>query len=115
LQDHERIAALLAAHGWQHAPEEDEDGGTGYDRDGVRLELTFLVHDDQGHICVPLRSGPARWSDDAFGENVGELEGVQASLIELDALRRGKSGAREDPAEAAKDRADSATLSRLDD
>jgi len=114
LQDYARIAALLAANGWQHAPEEDEDGGTGYERDGVRLELTFLVHDDEGHICVPLHSGPTRWSDDAFGENVGELEGVQASLIDLDALRRGKSRAREDPADAAKDRADSATLSRLD-
>jgi hypothetical protein len=79
----------------------------------VRLELTFLLRDHEGHVCVPLRSGAVRWSDDAFGETVGELEGVRASLIELDLLRRGKSRLREDAADAAKDRADSATLSRL--
>jgi hypothetical protein len=105
---------LLAADGWRHAPEPDEDGGTGYERDGVRLELTFLVHDDDGHVCVPLRNGLVRWSDDAFGEAAGELEGVHASLIELEALRRGKLRERDDPADAAKDRADSAILSRLD-
>jgi hypothetical protein len=101
------------ADGWRHAPEEDEDGGTGYESGGVRLELTFLVRDDDGHVCVPLRSGAVRWSDDAFGETLGELEGVRASLIELDLLKRGKSRPREDPDDAAKDRADSATLSRL--
>jgi aminoglycoside-2''-adenylyltransferase len=113
LRDFERIARLLVADGWRHAPEEDEDGGTGYERGGVRLELTFLVRDDGGRVSVPLRSGPVRWSDDALGHAVGELEGVRASLIELDLLRRGKSRPREDPADAAKDRADSATLSRL--
>jgi hypothetical protein len=112
-KDHELIAELLAADGWQHAPEPDEDGGTGYERDGVRLELTFLVRDDEGRICVPLRSGLVRWSDDAFGARVEELQGVRARVIELDALKRGKARFRDEPAEAAKDRADTAILSRL--
>jgi hypothetical protein len=115
LQDYERIAELLAADGWKHAPEPDEDGGTGYERDGVRLELTFLVRDDEGHVCVPLRSGLVRWSDDAFGTRVEALQGVRARVIELDTLRRGKARFRDEPADAAKDRADSAILSRLGD
>jgi phosphorylcholine metabolism protein LicD len=35
-KDHERIAALLTADGWNHASEEGEDGYTGYERDSVR-------------------------------------------------------------------------------
>jgi len=34
---------LLRADGSQHAPEPNEDGYTGYGRDGVRLELAFLA------------------------------------------------------------------------
>jgi hypothetical protein len=37
LDDHGRIAELLRRDGWAHAPEPDEQGGTGYERDGVRL------------------------------------------------------------------------------
>ena len=112
LKDHDRIAKLLAADGWVHAPEEDEDGGTGYERNGVRLELTFLERDDGG-VFIPLRSGRAKWADDDFGGEVGELNGVRARLIPLALLMRGKSRARDDPGEAAKDRADLATLTRL--
>ncbi|SRR6266496_1210485 len=115
LTDHDRIAELLAADGWRHAPEPDEDGGTGYERDRVRLELTLLVRDDEGHVCVPLRSGLVRWSDEAFGNRVEELQGVRARVIELDALKRGKARFRDDAADAAKDRADTAILSRLGD
>jgi len=32
LEDHERIADLLTADGWKHAPEASEDGYTGYER-----------------------------------------------------------------------------------
>jgi hypothetical protein len=111
LKDHARIADLLAANGWTHAPHEDEDGGTGYERSGVRLELTFLERDDGG-VFIPLRSGRASWTDD-LGGKVGVLNGVRARLIALAVLTRGKSRARDDPGDAAKDRADSATLSRL--
>jgi len=41
------------------------------------------------------------------------LSGVRARVLGLAALKRGKSRSREDPVEAAKDRADFATLSQL--
>jgi proline iminopeptidase len=113
LDDHARAADLLAASGWRHVPHEDEDGGTGYERDGVRVELTFLVRDERGEVFVPVRSGPVRWSKEAFGYDTGELNGVRARLIPLAELKSGKSRARDDATDAAKDRADSATLSRL--
>jgi hypothetical protein len=62
------------------APEPDEDGGTGYEREG---------------------------------DERGELEGVRARLIALEALRRGKSASRDDPVDAAKDRADALVLDAL--
>jgi hypothetical protein len=113
LADHDRIAALLAADGWAHAPEADEDGGTGYERDGVRLELTFLVRDGST-VSIPLRSGRVPWSDDAFGADVAVLDGVRARLISLAALTHGKANPRTEPEEAAKDRADVETLAGLD-
>jgi dihydrofolate reductase len=113
LVDRPGIAALLEEDGWRHAPEPDEDGGTGYERDGVRLELTFLVRDGSGRVVTPLRTVEAVWPKDGFGDAVGELEGVRARLIGLEALTRGKSTPREDPVEAARDRADFDVLSGL--
>jgi hypothetical protein len=113
LDDHDRIAALLGAEGWKHAPEPDEDGGTGYERDAVRLELTFLVPSDGGEIYIRLRVGRALWSDEPMSTDLAELSGVRARVLGLAALKRGKSRSREDPVEAAKDRADFATLSQL--
>jgi Aminoglycoside-2''-adenylyltransferase len=113
LRDHERIAELLAADGWKHAPEEDEDGGTGYERDGVRLEVTFLTRGNDGAAYVPLHAGPVRWTADLAESSVAELNGVTARLISFDALRDGKSRQRDDADDAAKDRADFATLTRL--
>ena len=113
LDDHERIALLLGAEGWTHAPEADEDGGTGYERDGVRLELTFLVVGDVGEVYIPLRAGRVVWSDEPLSTDLAELSGARARVLGLAALKRGKSRAREDPGEAAKDRADFAILSQL--
>jgi hypothetical protein len=113
LKDHARIVELLAVDGWTHAPEADEDGGTGYERGDVRLELTFLVREDDGHVYIPLRAGHARWQEGAFEDDVAELNGVRARLVALTALRSGKSKAREDVGDAEKDRADFETLSRL--
>jgi hypothetical protein len=96
LGDHERIAALLGADGWAHAPEPDEEGGIGYERRGVRLELTFIEQ-------VPF-------SPDAFADDRRELDGVTARLMSLTALERGKLRPREDPGEREKDEADAATL-----
>jgi hypothetical protein len=113
LEDLPRIAALLEADGWHHAPEPGEDGGTGYEQGAVRLELTFLVRDDDGRIYTPLRHGRAAWSQEALADDVRELDGVSAKLIALAPLMRGKSSPRDDPEEAAKDRADFRELSQL--
>ena len=109
LDDLSRIGALLEADGWRHAPEPDEDGGTGYERAGVRLELTYLARGEEG-LYTPLREGRAGWSNEALGGATGDLFGVRARLVGLAPLRRGKSRARDDPEDAAKDRADAGVL-----
>ena len=111
LDDVPTIATLLEADGWHHAPEADEDGGTGYEQGAVRLELTYLVRGDDGRTYTPTSRGHAAWSEEALGEDVRELNGVSARLIALAPLMRGKSSARDDPDEAAKDRADFNVLS----
>ena len=109
-EDHDRIARLLVADGWTHAPDDGEDGYTGYERGGVRLELAFLDRGEDGEIYTPLEDGRGSWPDDAFGDDVAELEGVRARVIGVGALRADKSEAHEDPRVAAKDRADLAAL-----
>jgi Aminoglycoside-2''-adenylyltransferase len=111
--DAPRIAELLVADGWQHAPEEDEDGGTCYERERVRLELTYLDRDDDGNVFIPLQDRRASWAADALGDDLRALNGVSTRLIALSALARGKSSPRDDPEDAAKDRVDHAQLSSL--
>jgi hypothetical protein len=113
LEDLTRISRLLQEDGWRHAPSEDDDGGTGYLREDVRLELTYLVRDGGGSIVTPLRQGRAVWSEDGLANEVRELLGVRARVIGLAPLTRGKAAPREDPEDAAKDLADFAVLSRL--
>jgi hypothetical protein len=110
VKDHEQVVGLLTRTGWKHAPEEGEDGYTGYQRDEVRLELAFLARDTNGVIYTPLREGRGTWPEGSFGDDVAELSGVRARLISLDALKADKSEAHEDRRVAAKDRADLATL-----
>ena len=112
LEDLPRIAELLEVDGWRHAPAADEDGGTGYERGPVRLELTYLVRGGDGRIFTPLRHGAAVWPDEALANDVGELRGVCSRLVALASLVRDKSSPRDDPADAAKDRADFEQLSR---
>jgi hypothetical protein len=111
LDDLSRIVDLLQADGWRHAPYEDEDGGTGYEREGVRLELTFLVHHD-GRVCIALNAGPMPFPDGAFANDAGELLGVQSRLMGFESLLHGKSSPRDDLDDAAKDRADFKQLLR---
>jgi Uncharacterised nucleotidyltransferase len=113
LADHAKIAALLAAEGWKHTPERDEDGSTVYARDDVRLEVAFLARDDAGEVYTPLREGRAAWAEGAFGDDLAELRGVRARVITLDSLRTEKAVAHDDPVVTAKDRADLATLAGL--
>jgi hypothetical protein len=113
MEDLPGISRVLEAGGWRHAPSEDDDGGTGYELAVVRLELTYLVRDDDGAIFTPLRHGRALWSEDAFAGDVRELRGVRARVVALAPLVSGKSSPRDDPQDAAKDRADSTILSKL--
>lgn len=113
VDDLPRIAELLRRDGWRHAPADDEDGGTGYERGPVRLELTYLERDGDGRVFTPLREGRATWPADAFGAEVRELRGVRSCLIARAALVATKSSPRADPEDAAKDRADFEWLSRL--
>ena len=112
LDDLPRIGELLEADGWRHAPSADDDGGTGYEQGAVRLELTYLVRDNDGTVFTPLQNGRAPWSEDALADDVRELDGIRSRVVALAALRRGKATARDDPEEAAKDRADFGVLSR---
>jgi dihydrofolate reductase len=113
LEDVPRIAELLTNAGWIHAPQPDEDGGTGFESADVRLELTYLARRDDGSIVTPLRAFEARWPEGAFADEARLLGAVSAQLISLTALARGKSSSRDDPSDAAKDRADRAVLSEL--
>ena len=114
LDDVPRIEQLVLSTGWEHVPNPDEDGGTGYERGRVRLELTYLRRRDDGTVVVPLCTGDVAWRADAFDDDVRELGGVSASVIALPALREGKaSSPREEQPDAAKDSADAAVLSRL--
>jgi hypothetical protein len=110
VEDCDRIARLLAADGWSHAPEEDEDGYTGYEREGVRLELAFIERGHDGTVYTPLESGRGSWHPEAFGDEVAELLNVRARVIGLQALIADKSEVHDDPRVAAKDRTDLETL-----
>ena len=106
--DHTRIDQMLTAAGWRHAPHPDDDGGTGYERNGVRVELTFLVTDGPD-VLLPLHRGSIVWPYEHHGD-VRELCGVRARLVSRSSLVAGKSFQRDDPHERAKDRADLAAL-----
>jgi hypothetical protein len=113
LEEAPAIGSLLLVEGWRHAPAADEDGGTGYERGRVRLELTFLTRDAAGRLFVPLRARHVLWSAEPFGNEERELLGVRARVIPLAVLKSGKSSARDEPDEAAKDRADFQALSTM--
>ena len=74
------------------------------------LELTFLNGNADGDVFIPLRDGPVPWAKESFADNVRELSGVRDRVITLASLRSMKSWPRDDPADAAKDRADLAAL-----
>jgi hypothetical protein len=112
-RDRNRIAALLTAESWTHAPDPHEDGYTAYVREAVRLEVAFLARARSGEVFTPLEDGRGTWPDGAFGEDLAELLGTRARIISLSALKADKSETRDDPRVAEKDSLDSVILSRL--
>lgn len=113
LDEAHAIGALLEAEGWRHAPAGLEDGGTGYERGPVRLELTFLTSDDAGRVFMPLRDRTVLWSEEPLGSDERDLLGVRSRVLGLALVKHGKSSTRDDPGDAAKDRADFQALSSL--
>jgi len=111
--DAEALQSALTSRGWVHAPGPDEDGGTGYELRGVRLELTYLASGEDGEVFVALRDRDVPWSESPLGDDPLELDGVRARVVSIDLLKRGKATPRDDPEEAEIDRADFAALSRL--
>jgi hypothetical protein len=111
--DFDHVSGLLEAHGWSHAPEQGEEGYTGYERGEVRVELAFLARDEAGTVYTPLTHGRGVWPAGSFGDAIGEVNGVQARVVGLASLIEDKSGARHDPAVSAKDQADVALLTSL--
>ena len=114
LRDLTTAARLLDQGGWAHEPADAQDGSTSFTRRGVRLELAFLQCHHGREPYTPLSGGGrAGWAAGAFGEDVRTLAGVSARVIGLAALHEEKRGPRADPAAAAKDRRDRATLEGL--
>ena len=111
--DAEAIHSVITSHGWEHEPAAGEDGGTGYERRGVRVELTYLASNDDGAVFIVLRDRDVLWSERSLGDDARELDGTRARVLPLELLRRGKSTPRDDPEEAEIDRKDFETLSRL--
>jgi hypothetical protein len=109
-------ARLLHDEGWVSDPGAAEDGSTAFTRGAIRLEVAFLEREDgDSEPYTPLAGGRrAAWAAGAFGRDILTLAGVQARVITLPALRKEKTGPRDDPAAAAKDRDDRATLARRD-
>jgi aminoglycoside-2''-adenylyltransferase len=113
VDDVPRITELLKGAGWRHAPDKGEDGGTGYERQGVRFEVTYLARDENAGVYTPLRDRREPWQFEAFGDDVRELLGARCRVVALGSLMRSKSSPRDDPAEAARDRADYRVLRQL--
>jgi hypothetical protein len=76
------------------------------------MSARFLLAVRRGRVYTPLREGRGAWPDGSFENDAAELRGVRARVISLRALKTDKSETRDDALVAAKDRADSATLSR---
>jgi hypothetical protein len=112
-EDAEAIHSALGSSGWQHRPAAEEDGGTGYERHNVRVELTYLAKGGGGEVFIALRDENVLWSESPLGVEVLDLQGAHTRVIPLELLRHGKARPRDDPDEALIDRADFDTLSLL--
>jgi hypothetical protein len=109
LDDMPLIEEILVAGGWVDLRDPDVDGGKAFGRGDVRLELTYLYRDADGEIYTPLQDGTrGRWTGEALGDEVGELDGVRCRLVSLASLIWMKERARNDT-----DRADYEVLRAL--
>jgi hypothetical protein len=108
--DAQRVTTLLKETGWTHAPEPDEDGGTGYARGDVRLELTFLVPRPKGSAAVSLRRGEVPFVQGPLLGELRDFDGVRCHVVSFETLVSTKSAQRDEPDDQAKDAADLVAL-----
>ena len=114
-KDHAIIDAVLTDGGWEHTAVENDVIGAGYTANGVLLELTLVVSDESGAVVLPLPDGPFVWATQPFAGERRALAGVASTTLPLSLLAAGKSTPRDDPADAARDRADFQALSQVGD
>jgi hypothetical protein len=98
-----RATAVLTREGWERRSEADDEGYVAFGSGAVHLELAFVDRDHH-----------PEWPADAFGDDVGRVQGVAASVISRAALIADKSLDYGDATTAAKDAADVAILRALD-
>ncbi len=112
--DFERIDGVLGEDDWTRRAQPGEDGYTEYENGVHRLDLAFLVRDDEGVVYTPLVEGRGAWPTGSFGDDVRELDGIVARVVTLSSLIEDKSQShgREQSA-TSKDRADVAVLMQL--
>jgi hypothetical protein len=91
--DAEAIHSALVASGWEHRPAADEDGGTGYGRDDVRVELTYLAGSENGPVFVALRDRNVLWTERPLGHGILRLHGASIRVISLELLKDWKAQA----------------------
>jgi len=113
--DYDAIKAVMVAAGWRHTPDADEPFAARYRRRATLVEFTFVVTDSAGRVLLPMAEPPVLWWPEPFGDSRRELHGVSSRVVPLSALKAGKSVPREDPADAAKDRADFDALGTVPD
>lgn len=112
--DLDRAKEVLDLESWTLTRDALEDGYAEFGNQSMHLDLTYLVRDETtGAVYTPLVQGRGEWPDGAFGEDLKELNGVQAHVVSLGSLIADKSEIRDDPATASKDRADVAVLESL--
>jgi len=75
LHDSARVAEVLDETEWRHAPQAGEDGGTGYERAGIRLELTYIEREGDD-VFTPFSFGRGVWPRGSFGADERELRGA---------------------------------------
>jgi hypothetical protein len=106
-RDYDAIGRALVDIGWRHTPVADEVVGTRYTYNkSVEAEFTFVEARDDGAVLIPIPEHEVVWTTEPFGEERRTLHGAGARVIPLDLLRSGKQMTRDEPDEAAKDRAD---------
>jgi hypothetical protein len=83
---------------WVAAPQEGEDGGTGYERGILKLELTYPERRTDGQVTNPLRTRHVGLSPDSLGQEVVDLGAGRCGVVGFASLTRSKYSPRSDPA-----------------